>query len=164
LVVVAGTGESDASLAMVAVASMRGDDIGAPTAAGRIRRRGRRRLRPVVRIAADHGADVCAHCEVADSTFARMRGLLGRRGLEPDHGMLITPAPSVMTFFMRFPIDVVFLDRDRRIVGISQHLGPWRVAGARRAVAALELPAGTAADRGLREGDVLLIDDLEPAP
>ena len=91
-----------------------------------------------------------------------MRGLLGRRGLEPDHGMLITPAPSVMTFFMRFPIDVVFLDRDRKIVGISQHLAPWRVAGARRAVAALELPAGTAADRGLREGDVLLIDDNEP--
>jgi len=161
LVVFAGTGDSDAWVAMVAVASMRGDDIDGPAAARRIRRRGRRRFPPVVRIAADHGAGVCEHCEVADSTLARMRGLLGRRGLEPDHGMLITPAPSVMTFFMRFPIDVVFLDRDRKIVGISQHLAPWRVAGARRAVAALELPAGTAADRGLREGDVLLIDDSE---
>lgn len=141
---------------------MREDEIDAHTTAGRIRRRGRRRLPPVVRIGTERGVDLCARCEVADRVLPRMRGLLGRRALEPDEGMLITPAPSVMTFFMRFPIDVVFLDRNRRIVGISHRLGPWRVAGARRAVAALELPAGTAADRGLREGDVLLFDDTEP--
>jgi uncharacterized membrane protein (UPF0127 family) len=71
--------------------------------------------------------------------------------------MLITPAPSVMTFFMRFPIDVVFLDGSNTIVGISHALRPWRLAGSRRAIASLELPAGTAADRGLATGDVLTI-------
>jgi uncharacterized membrane protein (UPF0127 family) len=64
----------------------------------------------------------------------------------------------VHTFFMRFAIDVVFLDRERRIVGISHTLRPWRVAGARRAHAALELPAGTAERHGLAIGDVLAVE------
>jgi uncharacterized protein len=110
-----------------------------------------------VRIETADGAPVCTRCEIADRALKRMRGLLGRRGLEPGGGMLITPAPSVMTFFMRFPIDVVFLDRSHRIVGISHRLRPWRIAGARRAVSALELPAGTAEARGLTNGDVLTV-------
>jgi uncharacterized membrane protein (UPF0127 family) len=59
---------------------------------------------------------------------------------------------------MRFAIDVVFLDRERRIVGISHTLQPWRFAGARQARAALELPAGTAERHGLGIGDVLTIE------
>jgi uncharacterized membrane protein (UPF0127 family) len=122
------------------------------------RRRSRRqRQARHVRIVAANGTVVCTRCEVADKPLARMRGLLGRRGLEPGGGMLITPAPSVMTFFMRFPIDVVFLDRHDTIVGIAHTLRPWRVAGARRAIASLELPAGTSADHGLTTGDTLQI-------
>lgn len=90
-----------------------------------------------------------------------MRGLLGRDGLEPGTGMLIDSAPSVMTFFMRFPIDVLFLDRDRTVVGVRHGLRPWRFAGARRAVAALELPSGAAAAAGVEEGDVLVLEDIE---
>jgi uncharacterized protein len=107
------------------------------------------------------GAVVCERCEIPESSFGRMRGLLGRTRLEPGTGMLIDSAPSVMTFFMRFPIDVVFLDRDRRVVRIVHALWPWRVACARRAVAALELPAGRAAEAGLKEGDVLAFEELE---
>ena len=81
-----------------------------------------------------------------------MRGLLGRSELAPGEGLLIRPAPSVHTFFMRFPIDVVFLDRDRTIVKIVSRLRPWRVASARKAVAALELEAGAADRAGLRLG------------
>jgi uncharacterized protein len=73
--------------------------------------------------------------------------------------MLINPAPSVMTFFMRFPIDVVFLDRDRKVVAVRRELRSWRVAGARRAVAVLELFVGAA--NGVKEGDVLVFEDLE---
>jgi uncharacterized protein len=119
------------------------------------------RLPPLVRVAAADGTVVCTRCEVADRALKRMRGLLGRRGLEPGGGMLITPAPSVMTFFMRFPIDVVFLDRERRIVGISHTLRAWRVAGARRALSALELPAEAAATAGLKVGDVLMFSPVE---
>jgi uncharacterized membrane protein (UPF0127 family) len=75
--------------------------------------------------------------------------------------MLIDRAGSVHMFFMRFPIDVVFLDRDRKVVGVRHQLAPWRVAGARHAVAALELPAGAAAEAGIQEGDVLVLEDLE---
>jgi uncharacterized membrane protein (UPF0127 family) len=74
--------------------------------------------------------------------------------------MLINPAPSVMTYFMRFPIDVVFLDRDWRVVKVVHRLRPWRVAGARHAVAALELPAGTAETSRLQVGDVLELPPL----
>jgi uncharacterized protein len=95
----------------------------------------------------------------ADRALPRMHGLLGRRAPGPDEGMLITPAPSVMTFFMRFPIDVVFLDRSRRIVKIVHSLRPWRTAGARKAMAALELPAGSAARLGLELGMALVLTD-----
>jgi hypothetical protein len=56
---------------------------------------------------------------------------------------------------MRFPIDVVFLDRDLRVVGVASELAPWRAAGRRGARAALELAAGEAARRGVAEGDRL---------
>ena len=111
-----------------------------------------------VRRTAD-GAVVCERCEVPESASGRARGLLGRDGLEPGEGMLIDRAGSVHMFFMRFPIDVVFMDRDWRVVGVRHELRPWRVAGARRAVAALELPAGAAAAAGIEDGDVLAIED-----
>ena len=113
-----------------------------------------------IRRAAD-GAVVCERCEIPESASGRARGLLGRDGLEPSAGMLIDRAGSVHMFFMRFPIDVVFLDRDWRVVGVRHNLRPWRVAGARHAVAALELPAGAAAEAGIEEGDVLALEDQE---
>src|SRR5215475_5517099 len=107
-----------------------------------------------------NGAVVCDRCQIPESTFGRARGLLGRDSLEPGEGMLIDRAGSVHMFFMRFPIDVVFLDRDRKIVRIVRGLRPWRVAGARKAVAALELLAGAAAAAGIEEGEELVLEDL----
>jgi uncharacterized membrane protein (UPF0127 family) len=101
------------------------------------------------------GGVVCERCTVAATPFARMRGLLGRSELPPGEGMLLRPAGSVHTAFMRFPIDVVFLDGERRVVRIVPALRPWRFASARRADAVLELGAGECARVGLREGDVL---------
>jgi uncharacterized protein len=115
------------------------------------------------RVRTADGAIICERCEIPESSFARMRGLLGRNGLEPGSGMLIDAAPSVHMFFMRFPIDVVFLDRDRKVVRVVHTLKPWRVAGARRAVAALELPSGAAAEAGIEEGDLLTLETLETA-
>jgi uncharacterized membrane protein (UPF0127 family) len=89
-----------------------------------------------------------------------MKGLLGRTSLEPGGGLLIKPTPSVHMFFMRFAIDVVFLDRHNKIVRIVNTLRPWRIAGARHVYAALELPAGTAERVGLQHGDVL---EMAPA-
>ena len=113
------------------------------------------------RVRTADGAIICERCEIPQGSFARARGLLGRSGLEPGGGMLIDAAPSVHMFFMRFPIDVVFLDRDWRVVRIVHALKPWRVAGAGRAVAALELPAGRAVEAGLKEGDLLVVEEPE---
>lgn len=85
-----------------------------------------------------------------------MRGLLGRSDLPRGEGILLRPAASVHTLFMRFPIDVVFLDDELEVLGIAAELPPWRAAAQRKADAALELPAGECARRGLAVGDRLV--------
>ena len=122
-------------------------------------RPGSRRLPRTVRVVAGDGIVVCTRCAVAERMLPRMRGLLGRDDLGPGEGMLINPAPSVMTFFMRFPIDVVFIDKAQTIVKVVHALRPWKTAGARKAAAALELPAGTAAALDLEPGMSLVLAD-----
>ena len=102
-----------------------------------------------------NGRVVCARCIVAETPLLRMKGLLGRSGLAEDEGLLLRPASSIHTWFMRFPIDAVFLDRELTVVGIAEALRPWRFAARRGAKAVLELPAGAAARGGLRPGDRL---------
>ena len=107
---------------------------------------------------ADDGRIVCERCVLADTALARMRGLLGRKSLPNGEGILLRPASSVHTAFMRFPIDAVFLDRELRVLEVAQDLRPWRAAGRRKAHAVLELPSGEAARRGLEPGDRLVPD------
>jgi hypothetical protein len=104
------------------------------------------------------GEVVCARCELAETPMRRMRGLLGRGGLEPDQGMLFRPAASIHMFFMRFPIDAVFCDRDLVVVDVVRSLRPWRTAGRRRANVVIELAAGAAA--GIQPGDRLALDTM----
>jgi uncharacterized membrane protein (UPF0127 family) len=105
----------------------------------------------------ENGDVVCDRCVVADSPVSRMRGLLGRDELRQGEGLLLRPASSIHTFFMRFPIDAVFLDGGLRVLGISDELRPWRAASRRGARAVLELPAGETARRGLEVGDSLRV-------
>jgi hypothetical protein len=112
---------------------------------------------PVATLRRDDGTIVCERCTVAESSLTRLRGLLGREGLEPGEGLLLRPASAVHTYFMRFPIDVVFLDRALVVVGISDGVDPWRAASRRGAKAVLELPAGESSRRGLAVGDQLTL-------
>jgi uncharacterized protein len=100
---------------------------------------------------------------VADSARARMKGLLGRRSMAPGEGLLLQPAGSVHTAFMRFPIDVVFLDRDHRVLRVAPNVAPWRLVGQRGAKAVLELPSGAAERRGLEPGVLVKLSDRRPA-
>ncbi len=97
------------------------------------------------------------HITVADSIRARTKGLLGRRSLEPGEGLLLRPANSVHTAFMRFPIDVVFLDKELRVLDVAETVPPWRMKARRGARAVLELRAGEAARRGIARGDSLVL-------
>jgi uncharacterized membrane protein (UPF0127 family) len=108
-----------------------------------------------VRLELDTGAAVCERCLVADTPLARMRGLLGRSGLEPGEGILLRPCGSVHTFFMRFPIDVVFCDRELRVLAVRPDVRPWRARMKRGARVAVELAAGEAARRGVEPGAAL---------
>jgi len=110
-----------------------------------------------VRLVREDGFVVCQRCVVADSALTRMKGLLGRKRLDDGEGLLIKPAGSIHMFFMRFPIDAVFLDRGLRVVKIVPDLKPWRMAAARGAKVVLEIAAGEAARRGLETGQLLTL-------
>lgn len=99
------------------------------------------------------GNVVCDQVEIADKARRRMRGLLGRKSLPSGQGMLLQPAPSIHTAFMRFAIDVVFMDGTLRVNKIVDSLPPWRMASAHRAWAVLEVAAGEAQRRGISVGD-----------
>jgi uncharacterized protein len=104
---------------------------------------------------------VALEVDVAASRAARRRGLLGRDSLDSTEGLLLSPCKAVHTVGMRFPIDVIFIDRDGRAVRIVPALAPWRIAMSVRAKAVIELAAGTAAAADIRVGDLLY---LAPAP
>jgi uncharacterized membrane protein (UPF0127 family) len=101
------------------------------------------------------GRIVCGRCELADTFVTRARGLQGRAALAAGEGLLIRPSFSIHTFFMRFPIDVVFLDRGGFVLDVVPALKPWRTATRLRAKAVLELPAGEAERLALRTGERL---------
>jgi uncharacterized membrane protein (UPF0127 family) len=99
--------------------------------------------------------EVLASLEVASSFARRLRGLLGRDGI--DGAFLVRPAKSVHTIGMRFPIDVAFLDRDLEVLR-TVTMAPWRPGRAMlRAHAVLEAPAGAFTDWGLTIGEKLEI-------
>ncbi len=112
----------------------------------------------VVVVRGDGGRIVCERCEVADTFLGRARGLLGRSELASGAGLLVRPTFSIHTFFMRFPIDAVFIDRSGSVVDVVRRLKPWRAATRLRARAVLELPAGEADRVTLQIGE-----RLEPA-
>jgi uncharacterized membrane protein (UPF0127 family) len=103
---------------------------------------------------------VCERILVADRPLRRMRGLMGRHELPAGDGLLLKPAPSIHTAFMRFPIDVIFLDRDLQVVKLVENLRPWRTASARHARSTLELASGEIAARGIESGDRLGLETV----
>lgn len=109
------------------------------------------------RVEREDGGAVCERCAVATSPRARLRGLLGRRWLPAGEGLLLGPCASVHTCFLRFPIDVVFLDRDGRVLRVVEHLRPWRLTGHRGARSVLELSAGETRRRAVVPADRLSV-------
>ncbi len=111
--------------------------------------------RGIVTLLRADGTVACERCTVAHRVWPRMRGLLGKRGLDPGEGLLIRPAPSIHTFFMRFPIDVVFLSRQGEVLKVAERVRPWRARSCRHSYAVLELAAGEAGRRGIAVRDRL---------
>lgn len=82
--------------------------------------------------------------ELANTPLKRIKGLLGRKELKQGQGMIIIPCSSIHTFFMKFAIDIVFLDKEGHAVAIAHSLPPSRLFGAPfKASLVIELPPGT---------------------
>lgn len=100
---------------------------------------------------------------IAETSLSRMVGLLGKKGLEPGTGLLIYPSQAVHTVAMRFTIDVVFIDRNWKVVHVNPALVPYRMTGIHwRARCVLELPSGVIAETSTQVGDQLEIADITP--
>ena len=96
--------------------------------------------------------------DVADTSAKRRTGLLKHKSLEPGHGLWIVPCEAVHTWFMKFRIDVAFLNKKRQVVKMRKNMGRWRMAMSIRAHSVLELPAGTLDTSGTAKGDQLLLE------
>jgi uncharacterized protein len=102
-----------------------------------------------------NGRVVATDVELAITREQRNKGLLGRDHLPAGHALIIAPCTSIHTWFMRFPIDVLFVKRDGQIVKISTAVPAWRFRIGFGAFAVVEMPAGAAAQAGLQARDVL---------
>lgn len=108
---------------------------------------------------------LAVRAEEATTFWRRTVGLLGRRELEPGGGLHIVPCNSIHMFFMRFPIDAVFIDEEHRVVRVVPMLTPWRVVPyVPRARSVIELPAGVVELTGTAEDDRLTLDRTDDAP
>lgn len=98
----------------------------------------------------------------ADTSLARLRGLLGRFKLRSDEALWVVPSRGIHTFGLRFHIDVIYLDSQYQVVHLIEHLGPLRIGPLRlRCASVLELPAGSIYKSGTQVGDRLLIQSPE---
>ena len=98
--------------------------------------------------------------EVADSGPKRSKGLLGRKGLDPGTGLWIVPCEAVHTFWMQFPIDLIYLDRELRIKKLRSNVRPWRFSGCLTAHSVLELGVGSIQASQSMPGDKLEFSPL----
>jgi uncharacterized protein len=107
----------------------------------------------MILINARTGHVMASAVEVAVTSVERRRGLLGRDTLDVAAALVLSPCCAVHTAFMRFPIDVTFLDGDGEVIKIVRDLAPWRIAVAPRARAVVEFAGGSLRSRDIQSGD-----------
>ena len=123
----------------------------------------RRNAPPGRLINARTGQTVAETVELAVTSASRRRGLLGRDSLDPGAALVIAPCNSIHTFFMRFAIDVVFVDRAGRVRKIVRAVRPWRMAAAMFAYAVIEFGAGGLDGCDIERGDRLYVEVATPS-
>src|SRR6478752_6921335 len=104
---------------------------------------------------------LAARAEIADTSAKRRTGLLKHTGLTPGEGLWIVPCEGIHTFAMKFPIDVVFLNRQHKILKIRPRMARSRIALSLLAHSVLELPAGMLEQTGTERGDQLELEKYE---
>ncbi|MEW5894861.1 MAG: DUF192 domain-containing protein [Candidatus Omnitrophota bacterium] len=96
---------------------------------------------------------------VADTAFSRLKGLLGRESIGADEALIITQCRSIHMFFMKFAIDVIFVDRKHKVIGLVENIRPFQMSPYFwRTSYVIELPPEKIRKTGTRTGDVLVLD------
>ena len=93
--------------------------------------------------------------KIADNFFKRLIGLMFRKSIDKEEVLVFKRAPSIHTFFMRFPIDIVFLDKEMRIIRICRTVKPWRAVFCQGSLFTLEFSSSGAFEKSLELGNVL---------
>jgi len=105
---------------------------------------------------------LASNCEIADNFYTRFKGLIGRRSFPEGCGMLIRPCNSIHMFFMKFPLDIVFVDKTNTVVSVLENIKPWQISPiVRNAYYTIELPVGTITGSSTKPGDKLLLSESE---
>lgn len=102
---------------------------------------------------------VCSNLQIAKTNWERMKGLLGRKNLSHDSGLWINPCSSIHTFFMQFPIDVAFVDKNLKVTKITKYVLPGRILlSTLRSKSVFEFSAGVLDQTKIEIGDLLHVD------
>ena len=109
----------------------------------------------------DRGTILAEAADVADTSAKRKTGLLKHHSLAPGTGLWISPCESVHSFFMKFAIDLVYLDRQKKVRKVRRNMVPWRVSACLTAHSVLELPVGVIDASRTERGDQLDFEKLE---
>ena len=97
---------------------------------------------------------------LAGDSASRRKGLLSRAEFPAGEALIIAPCNAVHTFFMKFPVDLLYVARDGRVLKIRERVAPWRMSGCLTAFATIELPTGTIAVSEVETGDTLHLSGI----
>ena len=103
------------------------------------------------------GQVIAARALMASAPWTRMKGLLGKKSLPADEAIILKPASSIHTLFMRFALDIIYLDREERIVKLVPNLVPYRFSSAKGAHSTIEMASGATNGLDLQVGDQLAL-------
>jgi uncharacterized protein len=102
--------------------------------------------------------EIADRVQKAGDARNRRKGLLGRTSLPKGEGLWIIPCEAVHTFWMRFSIDLIFIDRQGQVLKLRENVRPWRLCGCLRAHSVIELPGGTIHETRTQRGDTLRLE------
>jgi len=105
--------------------------------------------------------EIADRADIADTSAKRRAGLLKRTSLDPGEGLWIAPCEAVHTFGMKFAIDVIFLNKKKKILKVRGRMPKWRISASPLAYSVLELPAGTCERTGTVAGDELEFEQYD---
>jgi len=120
--------------------------------------------RPMVLVNATKKSTISDRCRFANTVLKRMVGLLNRKALAQGEGLLLDHCMGIHTVGMRFPIDVLFLDKDLRVMRAVKAVPPFRTCAVKKTVYVLELPAGAIERSQTEQGDQIQIRSAESQP